>query len=85
MLQVFADIMLRSAEIQARYGAQVDVAAIKGEVDRQRAEMQQMFTLQADRERMAAEMQAQLQAQMQPMQPDFSQPMPQMPQMPGQF
>jgi hypothetical protein len=84
--KLFADVMLRSAEIQARYGAQVDVAAIKGEVDRQRAEMQQMFTLQADRERMAAEMQAQLQAQMQPMQPDFSQdPMAPMPPMPGQL
>jgi len=35
--------MMKAAEIQARYGAQVDMAMIKAEVDRQRAELQAMF------------------------------------------
>jgi len=35
--------MLRAAEIEAKYNTQVDMALIKGEVDRQRAEIQQMF------------------------------------------
>jgi hypothetical protein len=29
--------------MQAKYGAQVDMAVIKGEVDRQRTEIQEMF------------------------------------------
>jgi hypothetical protein len=41
--QLLADSMLKAAEIQAKYGAQVDVAMIKGEVDRQRTEIQEMF------------------------------------------
>jgi hypothetical protein len=41
--QLIADSMLKAAEIQAKYGAQVDMAMIKGEVDRQRTEIQEMF------------------------------------------
>lgn len=41
--QLIADSMLKAAEIQAKYGAQVDMAVIKGEVDRQRTEIQEMF------------------------------------------
>lgn len=41
--QLLADSMLKAAEIQAKYGAQVDVAVIKAEVDRQRTEIQEMF------------------------------------------
>ena len=38
--------MLKAAEIQAKYNTQVDMALIKGEVDRQRAEIQAMFSSQ---------------------------------------
>ena len=41
--KLFVDAMLRAAEIEAKYSTQVDMALIKGEVDRQRAEIQQMF------------------------------------------
>jgi hypothetical protein len=45
-----ADVELRSAEIQAKYGAQVDMAWIKGEMDKQRTEIQEMFAIQSQRE-----------------------------------
>jgi len=41
--QLYVDSVLKAAEIQAKYGAQVDMAMIKGEVDRQRAEINAMF------------------------------------------
>jgi AraC-like DNA-binding protein len=41
--QLMADFMLRAYEIQAKYGTQVDVAMIKAELDRQRAELQTTF------------------------------------------
>jgi hypothetical protein len=41
--QLIADSMLKAAEIQAKYGAQVDMAMIRGDVDRQRTEIQEMF------------------------------------------
>ncbi len=41
--KLIGDLMIRAAEIQAKYGAQVDMAVIKGEVDRQRTEIQEMF------------------------------------------
>jgi len=41
--KLYVDAMLRAAEIEAKYNTQVDMALIKGEVDRQRAEIQQMF------------------------------------------
>jgi hypothetical protein len=41
--QMFIDAMLKAAEIQAKYGAQVDMAVIKAEVDRQRTEIQEVF------------------------------------------
>ena len=41
--QLMADFMLRAYEIQAKYGTQVDVAMIKSELDRQRAELQTTF------------------------------------------
>jgi len=41
--KLFVDAMLRAAEIEAKYNTQVDMALIKGEVDRQRAEIQSMF------------------------------------------
>lgn len=67
--KLMVDAMLRAAEIQAKYGAQVDMALIKAEVDRQRAETQAMFQLAQ------AAMPEPVQAP-QPMQP-------QMPPMPG--
>ena len=48
--QLIADVMLRAAEIQAKYGSQVDVATINAEVNRQRAEIEAMFNLQSQRE-----------------------------------
>jgi hypothetical protein len=48
--QLIADVMLKAAEIQAKYGSQVDVAAINAEVNRQRAEIEAMFNLQSQRE-----------------------------------
>jgi hypothetical protein len=41
--KLYIDSVLRAAEMQAKYGAQVDMAVIKGEVDRQRVEIQEMF------------------------------------------
>jgi len=41
--KLYVDAMLKAAEIQAKYGTQVDMALIKAEVDRQRAEIQAMF------------------------------------------
>jgi len=35
--------MMKAIEIQAKYGAQVDMAVIKGEVDKQREEIKQIF------------------------------------------
>ena len=42
--KLVVDAMLRAIEIQAKYGAQVDMAVIRGEVDRQREEIRQMFS-----------------------------------------
>jgi hypothetical protein len=36
--------MIRATELQAKYGAQVDMAMIKAEVDRQREEIRAMFS-----------------------------------------
>lgn len=73
--QLIADVMLRAAEIQAKYGAQVDVASINAEVNRQRAEIEAMFSLQSQRE------QAMMQTQpMPPPMPMPPQPMPMPPQ-----
>lgn len=41
--RLYVDAILRATEIQAKYGAQVDMAMIKAEVDRQRAEIQALF------------------------------------------
>ena len=41
--KLYIDSVLKAAEMQAKYGAQVDMAVIKGEVDRQRTEIQEMF------------------------------------------
>jgi len=41
--QMIVNAMLQAAEIQAKYGAQVDMAQIKAEVDRQRTEIQEVF------------------------------------------
>lgn len=41
--RLYVDALLRAMEIQAKYGAQIDMAMIKGEVDRQRTEIQEMF------------------------------------------
>ena len=65
--------MIRAAEIQAKYGAQVDVASINAEVNRQRAEIEAMFSLQSQRE--------QAMMQTQPMPPPM--PMPPQPMPPG--
>ncbi len=62
--QLIADVMLRAAEIQAKYGAQVDVASINAEVNRQRAEIEAMFSIQSQREQ--AMMQTQMQQPMMP-------------------
>jgi len=40
-----ADSLLKAAEIQAKYGAQIDIAAIRGEIDKQRTEIQEMFKM----------------------------------------
>jgi hypothetical protein len=44
--KLYVDAMLKAAEIQAKYNTQVDMALIKGEVDRQRSEIQAMFASQ---------------------------------------
>ena len=41
--QLFVDAMMKAVEIQAKYGAQVDMAVIRGEIDKQRTEIQEMF------------------------------------------
>ena len=41
--KLYVEAVLKAAEIQAKYGTQVDMALIKAEVDRQRAEIQAMF------------------------------------------
>jgi hypothetical protein len=43
-----ADIALRAAEMQARYGAQIDMAAIKASIDRDRNLMQMQAQQQRD-------------------------------------
>jgi len=43
--KLIADSLLKAAEIQAKYGAQVDIASIRGEIDRQRTEIQEMFKM----------------------------------------
>jgi hypothetical protein len=43
--KLIADSVLKAAEIQAKYGAQVDIASIRGEIDRQRTEIQEMFKM----------------------------------------
>lgn len=42
--KLVVDAMLKAIEIQAKYGAQVDMAMIKGEIDRQREEIRAMFS-----------------------------------------
>jgi hypothetical protein len=42
------DAMLRAQEMQAKYGAQVDIASINAEVNRQRAEIKEQFGLQRE-------------------------------------
>jgi hypothetical protein len=42
--KLFVDAMIRATELQAKYGTQVDIAMIKGEVDRQREEIRAMFS-----------------------------------------
>ena len=44
--KLYIDAMLKAAEIEAKYNTQVDMALIKGEVDRQRTEIQAMFSSQ---------------------------------------
>jgi uncharacterized protein involved in copper resistance len=44
--KLMVDAMLKAYEIQARTGAQIDMAMIRAEVDRQRAEMQALFRAQ---------------------------------------
>lgn len=41
--KIYVDALLKAAEIQAKYGAQIDMAVIKAEVDRQRNELKTMF------------------------------------------
>lgn len=43
--KLITDSLLKAAEIQAKYGAQVDIASIRGEIDRQRTEIQEMFKM----------------------------------------
>ena len=43
--KLVADSLLKAAEIQAKYGAQIDIAAIRGEIDKQRTEIQEMFKM----------------------------------------
>jgi hypothetical protein len=44
--KLMVDAMLKAYEIQARTGTQIDMAMIRAEVDRQRAEMQALFRAQ---------------------------------------
>ena len=67
------DAMLKAAEIEAKYGSQVDMAMINAEVNRQRTEIQEMFSLQAQRE------QAMLNMNQIPQQAPAPQMMPPMP------
>jgi hypothetical protein len=41
--KLYVDSLMKAVEIQAKYGAQVDMAVIKGEVDKQREEIRQIF------------------------------------------
>lgn len=43
--RLYVDAVLRAAEIQAKYGSQIDMALIKAEVDRNRTEIQEMFKM----------------------------------------
>ena len=54
-----ADVMLRSAEIQAKYGTQVDMASIRALMDRDR----EMGKMGQDQQRQALQMQQQAQQQ----------------------
>ena len=71
--QLMVDAMLKAAEIEAKYGSQVNMAVINAEVNRQRTEIQEMFSLQAQRE------QAMLNMQQIPPQAPAPQMMPPMP------
>jgi hypothetical protein len=71
--QLMVDAMLKAAEIEAKYGSQVDMAMINAEVNRQRTEIQEMFSLQAQRE------QAMLNMNQIPQQAPAPQMMPPMP------
>ena len=62
--KLIADSLLKAAEIQAKYGAQVDIASIRGEIDKQRTEIQEMFKT------------AQAYAPPPPVQPEPMQPQP---------
>ena len=42
--KLYVDAMIRAVELEAKYGTQVDMAMIKGEVDRQREEIRAMFS-----------------------------------------
>lgn len=67
--KLFVDAMIRAVEIEAKYGTQIDMAMIKGEVDRQREEIRAIFSA------------AQTQAAAAPTQPQPMQMPPQMPPM----
>lgn len=41
--KLYVDSLMKAMEINAKYGAQVDMAVIKGEVDKQREEIKQIF------------------------------------------
>ena len=41
--KLYIDAVMKAAEINAKYNAQIDMAVIKGEVDKQRAEINGMF------------------------------------------
>jgi hypothetical protein len=71
--QLMVDAMLKAAEIEAKYGSQVNMAVINAEVNRQRTEIQEMFSLQAQRE------QAMLNMNQIPQQAPAPQQMPPMP------
>jgi hypothetical protein len=43
--KLIADSLLKAAEIQAKYGTQVDIASIRADIDRQRTEIQEMFKM----------------------------------------
>lgn len=43
--KLIAESLLKAAEIQAKYGTQVDIATIRADIDRQRTEIQEMFKM----------------------------------------